>query len=249
MTDFEPLDALWDACEFEAVEREASAALRGAEAEDVPELWRYVAAARFELGRFRRALEAARSAKDPLLEAKAHFHLWELDAARAALARFEGDGEEAAEALWYEGVLAEFAGEDGVAHFREAARLAPDLYDEPVALSDQQADAVVRGALDALPDDVKEVVAEAAIEVLDLPPSHPDVDPLTLGLYRGTSLLERSVEDGARLPPRIEIYRKNLARFARDPREAVDELRITLLHEIAHHLGYDEEGVSALGLG
>lgn len=244
---FDRLDALADEGELEAVEAEALRAIR--RAKDPKDLWRYVAWARFELDRFEDALKAARTAEDPLLEGKALFHLWRFDEAEAALGRFHGEGEEEAEAEWYRGVLAEFKGGDATRHFRRATRLAPGIFGEPVRLTDAQIDDVVRKAKADLPPAVARAVEETAIEILPLPRSQKDVDPLTLGLYTGRDLLSRSVEDSGHLPPKIEIYRKNIERIARDRVEAIDELRITLLHEIGHHVGMDEQQIDDAGYG
>jgi predicted Zn-dependent protease with MMP-like domain len=244
---FDRLDALADEGEIERVEGEALEAIRSAK--DASDLWRYVAWARFELNRTEDALEAARAAGDPLLEGKALFHLWRFDEAEAALGRFRGEGEEEAEAEWYRGVLAEFRGGDALRHFRRAAKLAPDLFGEPVRLTDAQIDEVVRKARADLPPAVARAVEETAIEILPLPRPHKDVDPLSLGVYSGRDLLSRSIEDSGQMPPKIEIYRKNIERIARDRVEAIDELRITLLHEIGHHVGMDEEQIEDAGYG
>ncbi len=244
---FDRLDALADEGELERVEAEALAAIRGAK--EPRDLWRYVAWARFELNRTEDALKAALAAEDPLLEGKALFHLWRLDEAEAALARFRGEGEEEAEAEWYRGVLAEFKGGDAARHFRRAAKLAPGIFAEPVRLTDAQVDEVVRKAKADLPPAVARAVEETAIEILPLPRPQKDIDPLSLGVYSGNDLLSRSVEDSGHLPPKIEIYRRNIERIARDRAEAIDELRITLLHEIGHHVGMDEDQIEDAGFG
>jgi len=244
---FDRLDALADEGELEAVEAEALKAIR--REKDPRDLWRYVAWARLELDRLDDALIAARSGEDPLLEGKALFHLWRFKEAEKALARVHGGLEDEAEAEWYRGVLEEFRGGDGAARFRRAAKLAPRLFEEPARLTDAEIDEVVRKAKADLPAPVARAVEETAIEVLPLPRPHPDVDPLTLGLYIGKGLLERSIDDGMDLPPKIELYRRNIERIARDRDEAIDELRITLLHEIGHHVGMDEEQIDGAGYG
>ena len=244
---FDRLDALADEGDLEGVEAEALRAIR--RAKDPRDLWRYVAWARFELDRTEDALEAARTAGDPLLEGKALFHLWRIDEAEKALARFKGEGEEEAEAEWYRGVVAEFKGADGMRHFRRASKLAPGLFQEPVRLTDAQIDEVVRKAKADLPPAVARAIEETTIEILPFPRQEPDVDPLTLGLYTGKDLLSRSVEDSGHMPPKIEIYRRNIERIARDRAEAIDELRITLLHEIGHHVGMDEQQIEDAGYG
>ncbi|MHC4972138.1 MAG: metallopeptidase family protein [Planctomycetota bacterium] len=243
---FERLDELAANDDLDRVEKAALEALK--EGATDPDLWRYVAWARFEQGRYPQALEAAREGDDPLYRAKAHFQLWELDEAETALAQCPAGGEDGAEAEYYRGLCAEFAGGDGDPHFRRAAQEAPYLFHEPVRLDDAAVEAVVKEAMEALPRDIAEAVAETVVEIRTLPQPHPDVDPLSLGLYLGIARLERRLDDSGQLPARIEIYRRNIERLAADRDEAVDELRITLLHEIAHHLGYDEDGVAKLGL-
>jgi predicted Zn-dependent protease with MMP-like domain len=245
---FERLDALAAEGDLDAVERLAEASVDAAAPEDVCDLWRYVAWARFEKGRFPDALEAARQACDPLYEAKVLFHRWDFEGAQEALDRFEGAGEDAAEAAWYQGCLCEFRGEDPAEHFRAACGLAPHLFAPPARLSDAEVDAVVQSAIAALPAALQQAIQDTVIQVAPLPRPHADVDPLTLGLYHGVSRLERSHFEPTHLPPSIVVYRLNVERIAADRETAVDELRITLLHELAHHLGFDERGVEDLGL-
>jgi predicted Zn-dependent protease with MMP-like domain len=246
---FDRLDDLVRADDCGAVEAEALSALEsGPDAEDVADLWRYVSWARFETGRMQAALDAARTAGDELYEAKALFHLWRFDEARAALDGFAGAGEDAAEVAYYRALVEEFTGGDPEPHYEAAARVAPDLFPLPVRLSDADVDAVVQGALAELPPGIRKAIENTVVEVRPLPSPHPDVDPLSLGLYLGRSLLERSVLDLPALPAHIEIYRSNIERIARDRQHAIDELHVTLLHEVGHHLGFDEEGVAELGL-
>jgi predicted Zn-dependent protease with MMP-like domain len=68
-----------------------------------------------------------------------------------------------------------------------------------------------------------------------------------LGLFVGSSRLERSNE-GAELPAAIHLFQRNLERACADREDLVNEVRITLFHEIGHMLGFDEEGVDRMGL-
>jgi len=254
----DPLDELQklaDAGEFDALERAIEERWEDADEDERIDLSRYRTWARFESGDFEGALAAARRADDHLFEAKAHFHLWRFDKARHALERFDRQDpdfvtdEDLAEARWYQALLAEFAGEDPNPFYEAAESLAPGLFPQPTRLDDAQIDDVVEQALAALPPDLAGELENTVVAVQDLPSPEPDVDPLILGLYVGRNLLERSLDDSAQLPARIEVYRKNIERVAEDHDEAVDELRITLLHEIGHHAGYDEDELESLGLG
>jgi len=75
-------------------------------------------------------------------------------------------------------------------------------------------------------------------------------DPRSLlGLYHGTPLTERSVEHMYRFPERIAIYQSNIQRMGRNRRQIVRQIRKTVLHEIGHHFGLDEDDLSELGYG
>jgi predicted Zn-dependent protease with MMP-like domain len=246
---FERMRELAAVRDFDSVIRDAASAMEGADPDQRADLWGYIAWAAIEQGDYGQALDAAERSGDRLYEAEARIHLWQFAEARDALEAFEPeDDEDAADAAWFRGLIAEFEGEDPAPWFERAVELAPELYAMPVRLEDEQVDEVVEEALAGLPDQVADEVGHAAVVLKNLPEPHPDVDPFSLGLYLGASRMERGHEDGGMLPSRIEIYRRNIERYALDPDEAIEELRVTLLHEIAHHLGYEEEEMERLGL-
>ena len=100
----------------------------------------------------------------------------------------------------------------------------------------------VRRALDSLPPRIAAALQNVAVVVRD---EHPE-DPDLFGLYEGTPLPERGDMAGA-LPDRITIYRRPLEEEFDDPRELEEEIRITVLHELGHYFGLDEDRLSELG--
>jgi predicted Zn-dependent protease with MMP-like domain len=101
----------------------------------------------------------------------------------------------------------------------------------------------VQAALDSLPSEFRNALDNVAVVVED---EHPD-DPDLFGLYEGVPLPERSSADSGRLPDRIAIYRLPLEETFTDPAELEQEIRITVLHELAHYFGIDEERLTELG--
>jgi predicted Zn-dependent protease with MMP-like domain len=100
----------------------------------------------------------------------------------------------------------------------------------------------VRAALDELPPHLAAALENVAVVVED---EHPD-DPDLLGLYHGVPLTERG--DMAGMPPdTISIYRLPLEESFPDPDELQEEIRITVLHELAHYFGLDEDRLAELG--
>ena len=100
----------------------------------------------------------------------------------------------------------------------------------------------VRAALDELPPNIAEALRNVAVVVEDENPEDPDL----LGLYRGVPLPERG--DMAGMPPdTISIYRVPLEESFPDPGELQEEIRITVLHELGHYFGLDEDQIAALG--
>lgn len=125
----------------------------------------------------------------------------------------------------------------------------------PPRLSAEEFDAVVDEVLRNLPRAFKGALENTRIVIEPMPfaalvlPSDPGLTPPDiLGLFTGSSQLERSDED-LELPPAIYLFQRNLERFSRDTLDLREQIRITLYHEIAHRLGFEEEGVDAMGLG
>lgn len=100
----------------------------------------------------------------------------------------------------------------------------------------------VRAALDELPPELAAAIVNVAVVVEDENPDDPDL----FGLYHGIPLPERG--DTAGLPPdTISIYRLPLEESFPDPDELQEEIRITVLHELAHYFGIDEDRLAELG--
>ena len=103
-------------------------------------------------------------------------------------------------------------------------------------------DQVVARALRSLPPELQRAVRNIEISVEE---EHPD-DPDFFGLYEGVPLPDRGDWAGA-MPDRIRIFRRPLVESFADPRELEDEIRITVLHELGHYFGLDEEELDNLG--
>lgn len=115
----------------------------------------------------------------------------------------------------------------------------------PLDVSPERFDALVDEALDAIPDELAQLVHNVVVLVEDEP---PDAEPDDLlGLYDGVAITERAYGDLPDLPDRILIFRNPLLDFCCDERELVDEVRITVVHEIAHHFGIDDARLHDLG--
>jgi predicted Zn-dependent protease with MMP-like domain len=100
----------------------------------------------------------------------------------------------------------------------------------------------VRAALDSLPPHIAGALKNVAVVVEDENAEDPDL----YGLYEGVPLPERGDMAGS-LPDRIAIYRRPLEEDFDDPEELRTEIRVTVLHELAHYFGLDEDRISELG--
>jgi predicted Zn-dependent protease with MMP-like domain len=103
---------------------------------------------------------------------------------------------------------------------------------------------LVGQALDDIPPELARRMDNVAVFVEDEP---PDGDPDLLGWYEGTPLTERDSSYAGVLPDRIVIFRGPILRFCVDADEVVDEVHVTVVHEIAHHFGIDDERLHELG--
>jgi predicted Zn-dependent protease with MMP-like domain len=100
----------------------------------------------------------------------------------------------------------------------------------------------VRAALDELPPNLASALTNVAVIVEDENPEDPDL----FGLYQGVPLPERGDMAGM-APDTISIYRIPLEDSFPDPEELREEIRITVLHELAHYFGLDEDRLAELG--
>jgi predicted Zn-dependent protease with MMP-like domain len=108
----------------------------------------------------------------------------------------------------------------------------------------------VAEALDRIPPELTRLMDNVAVFVEDEPPAD---DPELLGLYEGTPLTERGEWYAGVLPDRITIYRGPTLRMVDgeggDREGVVYEVEVTVVHEVAHHFGIDDDRLHALGYG
>ncbi len=162
------------------------------------------------------------------------------------------------EALYYRACLRERREDyDGAARDYQAAALVdPDTFPCPTPLEDETVERLAEEVIGLLHPSLQRYLENVAILVDEVPsiellrqfdpPARPGE---VLGCFAGHSLLDRSTDDPwSSLPATIVLFRRNLMRMAHSPDELAEELRITLLHEIGHFLGLDEEDLERRGL-
>ncbi|MCP2262287.1 putative Zn-dependent protease, minimal metalloprotease (MMP)-like domain [Streptoalloteichus tenebrarius] len=115
----------------------------------------------------------------------------------------------------------------------------------PVEMTRSRFEELVADALDLIPEELAAAMRNVVVLVEDRHPDEPDL----LGLYEGIALTERDSHYGGVLPDRIFVYREPLLAMCEDEEELVDEIAITVVHEVAHHFGIDDERLHELGWG
>ncbi|HEY6100152.1 MAG TPA: metallopeptidase family protein, partial [Anaeromyxobacter sp.] len=210
------------------------------------------------LSRLDEALAALPDSVDVRLERGfALYELCRFDEAREELLRAEAADAKDAWTQHTLGLVAERRGERDEAErrFARARKLAPDEFPRPIALSHAAFDRAVEAALAELPESVRRYLSNVAITVEELPSdddllaSDPPLSPAILGLFRGSPYGQKvSMDPWSHFPSAIVLYQRNLERFARSRKELVEQIGITLIHEVGHFLGLDEEELWARGL-
>jgi predicted Zn-dependent protease with MMP-like domain len=121
-----------------------------------------------------------------------------------------------------------------------------------MAISTQEFERLVAESLEMIPDELHGHISNVEIMIEDEPSDEmldelgvPPDDTL-FGLYEGTPLTERSTEYSG-LPDRIIIFRRPLLEEFDDPIDLRREIARTVIHEVAHHFGIDEERLAELG--
>ncbi len=105
----------------------------------------------------------------------------------------------------------------------------------------------VQQALESLPQEIGRHLDNVVVTV---EPEPEIIGPeILFGIYEGTPLTERTSGYGMVTPDRIVIYQGPLERSFPNQRELVEQIRVTVLHELGHHLGFDEDRLDRIGLG
>ncbi len=113
------------------------------------------------------------------------------------------------------------------------------------SMTDDEFEEAVGDALDLIPDELARLMSNVAVLVDDEPPAD---EPDLLGLYEGTPLTERDGWwDAGSLPDRITIFKGPLIRLCGDREELLDEIAVTVVHEVAHHFGISDDRLHELG--
>jgi len=101
---------------------------------------------------------------------------------------------------------------------------------------------LVSTALDGLPPELGREMRNVAVTV-----QHEPGPPNLLGLYEGIPLTERTTGYAGVLPDRITIYHQAICRICSTEEEVADQVRRTVIHEVGHHFGIDDERLAELG--
>ncbi len=185
------------------------------------------------------------------------YELCRFDDAGAALAAAEAAAPDDPEVIHALGLVAARRGDAAEAQrrFSRARSLAPDQFPKPVALAPAEFEAAVEAALEALPEPVRRYLANVAITVEDLPSDadllagDPPLAPGILGLFRGAPYGQKeSMDPWTRFPSSIVLFQRNLERFARSRADLIEQIGVTLVHEVGHFLGLDEDELWERGL-
>ena len=128
----------------------------------------------------------------------------------------------------------------------------PEPEPEPFPMSETDFDAAVSNALDRIPQELAKTMNNVAIFIEDdyTPQPGEDPDTVLLGLYEGVPLTERdSWWDAGSLPDRITIYRRPILEISESREDVIEEVTVTVVHEIAHHFGISDDRLHELGWG
>jgi predicted Zn-dependent protease with MMP-like domain len=181
------------------------------------------------------------------------FDLDQLDEAERLFTRARAEDPTSAEPLYGLGMVAERRGED-----KPKAKLWLEVLERdgreprpPWALTPAEFERRVESAMRRLPDRARDRLANVPVLVEDLPSRElvlEGLDPRLLGLFSGVPYPEQSFLGPGGSLETVHLYQRNIERAVDSPAELVDQIEITLLHEIAHFFGMSEEDLKEIGL-
>jgi predicted Zn-dependent protease with MMP-like domain len=203
----------------------------------------------------RRASKAAGA--QPIYSAFEGQVLFELGRYREAQRVLEHAGAldpDSAHALYHCGLVFERVSDPDEAArcFARANALDPDHYPLPAEVSEAFFQDVMDEALGNLPRSVRETMENVPVLVEDFPSielvESEDVSPQILGIFMGVPRTQASVTDQMPDLDRIILFKKNLEKICQNREDLIDQIQITVRHEVGHYLGLDEDDLERLGL-
>ncbi len=193
-----------------------------------------------------------------LARGAALFDLCRLEDAEKAVAQALDRDPRSGDAYWLRGRILTVRGDDKGAQkaLERAVALDGERFATPLRIPEDDFVSIMEESLEELPEQVRNYLKNVAIAVEDVPPldrlqlSDPPLSPGSLGLYEGTPPSLASGEDPwSHLPNQITLFRKNIELSAKDEDDLRELIASTLLHEVGHYLGLDEDDLDERGLG
>jgi predicted Zn-dependent protease with MMP-like domain len=137
--------------------------------------------------------------------------------------------------------------------FAEAHRIEPHEYPLPVRTSESDFREILDHVLESLPPVIRDTIVSVPVLVQPKPTAEiadraPHITPDVLGLFVGVSVGDKGTAASG-YPDVVLLFQRNLERAGRSRGEVAREIKVTLLHEYGHYLGFDEEELEHLGLG
>lgn len=182
------------------------------------------------------------------------FETLDLDEAEATAAEALGREPEAAGAYEILGLIHERRGdfERADAAFARATELDPQDYPAATRMSTDDFEAFVAQTIDALPNRFRDHIARVAVIIEPVPADedlNDDLSPTILGLFAGAMITEEShLDPTPSLPPRVVLYQRNLERHGESPEQLAEDIQVTVLHELAHLFGHEDDAMEDMGL-
>jgi predicted Zn-dependent protease with MMP-like domain len=182
------------------------------------------------------------------------FELGRFEDAKRSLDAAVAMDPEAGHAVYHLALVLERLGssEDAERAFVKANALDPERYPLPVELDEMLFRRAAAEALENLPRSIREYVQDVPVLVEDWPSrdllAEENVSPQILGIYVGVPRTEAQVTAQPEDLTRVVLFKRNLEKVCRDRDDLVEQIQVTVRHEIGHHLGLSEEDLERLGL-
>ncbi|MCZ6462766.1 MAG: metallopeptidase family protein [Proteobacteria bacterium] len=182
------------------------------------------------------------------------FELGRYEEARRVLEHAVALDSESPHAVYHFALAQERAGdpEEAQRAFAQANSLDPQHYPLPEVVDDEVFRGAVSEALANLPRSIRDYVENVPVLVEDFPSvemvESENVSPQILGIFVGVPRTEASVSSQPPDLDRVMIFKRNLEKICSDSEELIEQIQITVRHEIGHYLGLDEDDMERLGL-